>query len=230
MGKNKRLMMNDLTGQKFGKLTVIKRAGSTKYHCANWECLCDCGNKKIISGNSLTTGKTKSCGCICKEINNSFKHGHSKRNRQSKIYITWKNMKARCNKTNNKRCKDWGGRGITVCERWSNKINGFQNFLEDIGEPPTNKHQIDRIDNNKLINGYSPENCRWSTPKEQNRNRRTSHLISYDNKNLCCAEWEEITGIPQRTIARRIIDGWSIKEALLIPIRKHKQWDNLRNL
>ena len=123
--------MIDLKNKKFGKLVVIEYFGKNKWGHPQWLCQCICGNKKIILGNSLRRELTKSCGCITKQRNNSFKHGHGKRNEQSKTYITWKNMKARCNNKNNKRHKDYCGRGITVCNRWSNKKNGFENFLED---------------------------------------------------------------------------------------------------
>jgi len=180
----------DLTDQKFGKLVVIKYIGQDNYRNSLWLCLCECGKEKIISGYNLKRGQTRSCGCLMIEKTimmgkNNITHGHSLNKKVSKTYSSWRHMKERCN---NKKCKDYknyGGRGIKICERWLDKNNGFQNFLEDMGECPPGL-SLDRIDNNKLINGYSPNNCRWATPKQQANNQRSN----LDERSLLIRKYE----------------------------------------
>lgn len=119
-------------------------------------------------------------------------------------------MLTRCNNTKNTSYNDYGGRGITVCERWSQ----FIYFLEDMGEPSTEDHSLDRINNNL---GYKKSNCRWGTKQQQMRNTRRNHLIEFDEKILCLSEWEEQTGIPARAIRKRLKYGWTVEKALFCP-------------
>jgi len=194
---------NNLINKKFGRLTVLEFAENYK-----WLCKCECGKEKIVYGCSLRSGNTKSCGCLNKEVHT--KHGHSIKGKRSKTYMSWASMLKRCNNPNHKDYKNYGGRGVKVCDRWLNKENGFENFLEDMGEMP-GKHQIDRTDND---GNYEPTNCRWVTPKENCRNRRNNHLITYKNQTKCLAEWAEELNINYNTLHVRINrDKWPIEKS-----------------
>lgn len=156
----------DLSGLKFGKLTVIDSCGVDKDKKLIWNCLCDCGNSKKISGNSLRRGFTKTCGC-------KYKDGNNKTHNLTKTveYRVWADIKTRCL---NKNCKNWkyyGERGIKISDDW---LNSFVTFLNDMGKRPSKKHSIDRVD----VNGdYCKENCRWVTIDIQSKNKRNSKTL-----------------------------------------------------
>jgi len=179
----------ELTGQKFGRLTVVSRAGSNKGR-ATWDCICICGNRKIISGKNLLNGITRSCGCLCKI--GKKRHGMA----ESPLYQTWCCMRTRCTNINKDNYRNYGDRGITVCERWDK----FENFYADMGDRPEGL-TIERRDNSK---GYSPENCKWATQKEQQRNRRNNRMIKYLGKTKCLAAWAEYLGISKGALGGRL--------------------------
>jgi hypothetical protein len=135
--------------------------------------------------------------------------------RDWKEYQVWCYIKSRCYNKKVKAFKYYGGRGITMCDRWR---NSFAAFLEDMGQRPTPKHQIDRIDNEK---GYEPGNCRWATKKEQMRNRSNSRLVTAKGKTQCVATWAEETGLSWDVIWMRLRLGWSDERAVTVPKRKH---------
>ena len=160
--------MKNLTGQKFGRLLVLKFLES-RDNKRFWLCLCDCGKFKEKPTGELTNGGTLSCGCMKREkiLKATTTHGLTK----TPEYQTWAGIKKRCLNSKNKDYHHYGGRGITICKRW---LNSFENFLEDMGERPSKNHSIDRIDNNS---NYCKENCRWATQKEQKRNTRKNKKV-----------------------------------------------------
>ena len=196
-----------MVGQRFGKLIVVSRAENDKKGQARWLCQCDCGGSTITTRYNLITGQTKSCGCILRsprttELDRRLSGVHS-------------NMKARCSNPNNPHYKYYGGRGITVCEEWQH-VDKFREWAYNNGYKPG--LTIDRID----VNGnYEPSNCRWVTMQEQQFNKTDSHLITYKGETKCLAEWENQLGIDHRTILARLNNGWTVEQALFIPINNH---------
>jgi hypothetical protein len=158
----KYIRRNSIVGKKFGRLKVIKFSHVHK-ETSHYLCKCDCKSTVIVNRNQLSSGKTSSCGCLFKETR--FKHGKS----LTPEYTIRACMIDRCHNPKNKGYKDYGARGIQVCERWRNPENGFKNFLEDMKERPDKTYSIDRINND---GNYEPNNCKWSTKKDQSRNQR----------------------------------------------------------
>jgi len=154
----------DLIGRKFSRLIVIEKATMPNGKCG-LRCLCDCGSYKNVTSSNLISGDVRSCGCLFREQPNQLRHGHARAKDHSSEYNSWCAMKGRCLDPKNRAYHHYGGRGITICERWL----VFDNFLADMGQKPTKLHTIDRIE----VNGnYEPTNCKWSTRKEQRLNQR----------------------------------------------------------
>lgn len=204
-----------LEGQRFGRLTVIERAHEPK-QTPRWRCVCDCGKEKIIIGSSLRNGSTTSCGCLQKEraSESSKTHGHTVGRRASLAYESYRGMLKRCTDESNEAYENYGGLGITVCERW---LESFENFLADMGEPPTNEHSIDRYPNND--GNYEPGNVRWATRREQMRNTRANRLLTIAGRTQCATDWAKEFHISIDTVYTRLRRGISLLEAITTPVK-----------
>jgi hypothetical protein len=199
----------DISNQTFGRWTVLSRAENTTQGQTQWLCRCECGTERIVVSILLRRGITRSCGCLKQDRSvRDAKHGHAHSGAITPTYWSWAGMIARCDNPKHRSYADYGGSGITVCERW----HTFANFLADMGEKPEGC-SIDRIDNAK---GYLRDNCRWSTAKDQARNKRSNRMIEYDGKTRTIAEWAEILHIPQHTISDRLRHGATIAQALSV--------------
>lgn len=201
----------DLTGQKFGKLTVLKFAGFSKtHHGSYWLCKCDCGNTKEVFGSSLKHGLTTSCGCYRNKCTSERTYKHGSYN--NRIYRIWAGMIARCTNKNAPRYKDWGGRGITVCEKWRT----FQGFYEDMKGGYADNLSIDRIDNDK---NYCKENCRWATKEEQANNTSQNRYINYNGRTLTLTQLCAELNLSYKAVHHRLQRGMQLEEALTKPFR-----------
>ncbi len=196
----------DLTGQRFGRLTIIKRMENKNGH-PWWLCKCDCGNEKCVSGDNLRNGSTQSCGCL-KSKGNNLKHGKC----YERIYSIYKSMITRCEKEYSTIYKYYGEREIKVCDEWK---NSFELFYEwSINNGYKENLTIDRINPN---GNYEPNNCRWVTMKEQNYNRRTSHKFNIDGVICGMRELSNKIGISEQLIQSRLDSGWTIEEIINTP-------------
>lgn len=200
----------DLTGKRYGRLLVIRRD-----HGKYYECLCDCGNTRLVNSDHLGTD-TNSCGCLRREITSArqLKHG----GRKTRLYTLWVNIKQRCSANNKAERHIYYDRGISVCDEWQ-EFEPFMKWAIANGYKEDTKRgeiTIDRIDNEK---GYSPENCRFVSLTENQRNRRDTKRYWFDGEYLTTGEVSERTGTTVRLIGARLRRGWKITEAALTPRR-----------
>ena len=206
--------IKDLTGKRFGRWSVLAFAGVDKNGKATWLCRCDCGTEKLVVGGNLRSGISTSCGCYEKEL--ITKHGHY----NTRLYQIWQDMKQRCCNPKNNYYKNYGGRGISVCNEW------LDNFIPFMEWAYANGYQenltIDRIN----VNGdYEPSNCRWTTVKEQNRNTTVNKLITYNGETRCVAEWAEKLGLSKSALLNRLRSpNYTLEQAMSEPagFRRYK--------
>lgn len=202
---------NDITGERFGSLVVIRRVDSGKKGVAKWECKCDCGNVTSVITSSLRNGKTKSCGCKSSRYmlgEKSRTHGASK----TRLYNIWCSMKQRCDDKNAKPYKYYGGRGITVCDEWEHSFESFREWAFENGYDPNadrGKITIDRIDCNK---GYAPDNCRFVPMSEQCRNKRNVAWVDYNGEHDTIVNLAKKYGVAYNTALRRWQRGCTAEE------------------
>lgn len=205
----------DLVGKRFGRFLVEsldENSGKVKY----WHCVCDCGTRKRVFGGDLKRGNTKSCGCLMRESKSELFKTHGMARHPA--YKSWQSMKNRCENTEYDGYALYGGRGITVCERW----HTFECFWEDMGQTWASGLSIDR---EEVDGNYEPDNCRWATPKQQANNRRTNQIINTPAGPMNVTEASEQFGVDRRTIFARIRYGWPEERLLDSPrfsMRYHK--------
>lgn len=209
--------VKDIKGEKFGRLTVLERVENTNDGTARWMCKCDCGNTHVVIGTQLRNGKIKSCGCL--NLDNHSTHRLS----NTRLYHIYHQMIKRCYNPKNPAYKNYGERGIVVCEEWKNDIKSFFNWALSNGY--NDALTLDRIDNNDL---YSPFNCRWVSEKVQANNRRSNRIIKYKGDKYTLMQLSELSGISYSTLKARLNLGWSVEDAINIrPVKGRNQYNNI---
>lgn len=211
---------------RFARLTVIGEAPSRVQpngdRVKQSKCVCDCGMEAVVRNVCLRNGHTQSCGCLQKEAASKSNtiHGHNQRRKATATYRSWSYMLTRCTNPNATGFENYGGRGITVCERWFT----FANFLADMGERPDGKGiSVERRSNDK---GYSPDNCYWGTKKQQARNTRSNHIVTVRGVTGCLAELVELHSLSYCRVYSRIKRGWNVEMAFFAPARTQRATDS----
>lgn len=212
-------------GDRYGDLVIIREVESRVWSGGGRKryflCRCDCGKEKVVRLTHMRNGHTRSCGCyvnpstVYSTTHSVGYHGM----KDSPEYGVWRDMKRRCYRPKARGYRNYGGRGIGVCERWR---HSFLAFFEDMGSRPSSDHQIDRIDGDR---DYEPGNCRWATRAEQNRNRRDNRYLEFNGEKLCLTDWAKRYGIHKGTLHDRLARGLSVREALTTPVRAYRSDD-----
>ncbi len=205
----------DLTGRRFNSLVVLRRAENALNGVARWECLCDCGNVTIVRGKNLKSGAVKSCGCRRKTNPSSQTHNMSK----TRLYHEWASIKNRCYNKNLKTYKDYGGRGIEVCDEWKHSFEAFRDWAFENGY--SDDLTIERIN---FDMNYCPENCKWIPFNEQQKNRRICYSIEYMGKTQNLTDWCRELNLPFGVVHNRVKKlGWSFERAISEPVHIEKR-------
>lgn len=220
-------VIHPMIGFRFGRLVVVSESTEIKTRRRHWLCNCDCGRTAIVEGTCLRTGHTQSCGCLHRETTGriNFSHGRSR----MPEYNIWAPMIQRCHNPEHPPYRNYGGRGIGVCERWR---HSFVSFIDDVGLRPSSAHTIERVDNGGNYScGHCQQchrdrwstNCLWSTRKDQARNTRRNRLLTLDGVTNSIAGWAEELGISSRTIRARLdVCGWDVEKTLRTPLKFKK--------
>jgi hypothetical protein len=201
-----------MIGHRFTRLLVVSQTNSVKVGIKRvssrraYVCRCDCGAEIVVTSNNLKTGNSKSCGCFKADATHAAKFIHG-RNASDPTYSSWTAMHSRCSNTRREKYERYGGRGISVCDRWGE----FEKFLADMGERPSGM-TLDRID---VDGNYEPDNCRWATPSEQARNKSTNRFVEINGSRMILEDAAQMHGMLQSTLHKRLARGMSIEEAVL---------------
>lgn len=209
MGRHAAKNRIDITGLRYGRLVAVRCLGAAPSG-ARWECRCDCGGVAVVVSLKLRRGLTASCGCLQREKTSAANRTHGRR--RTAEYRIWHHLRQRCQNPSDAAFADYGGRGIAVCERWSD----FANFLADMGLRPSGRHTLDRRDND---GPYSKYNCRWATKKQQARNRRSNKIVVYQGQRMSLAEACSLRGVKYSIVNSRLHRGWSFRRAMTTPPR-----------
>lgn len=204
-----------LQGKRFGRLSVLERYGTDYNGRAMWRCLCDCGNYCVKTSQSLKRDRAPSCGCWAKEIEREVNTIHGFNN--TRLYTIFRGILKRCYVKTNKAYKNYGGRGITVCDEWLLDRSKF--FQWAVSNGYNENLTIERIDNSR---GYSPDNCKWITNTEQQSNKRSNHLVTYKGETHTVTEWERMLGMNHNTLLSRLSKyHWSVEKAIETPVKQY---------
>lgn len=201
-------LFQNLSGQTFGRLTVLQFAGKRSSGMHIYLCQCSCGNQKTINRCALTTEGTRSCGCLHRDANAHNERAKKHGGKGTAEYRAWQAMKRRCDNLKSRNYRLYGGRGIRVCDRW---LHSFPTFLADMGPRPSPAHSIDRIDSD---GSYEPGNCRWATAEVQSQNRRSARLITFRGETLSLTAWAARIGVRPSALWLRLSKGWPLERAL----------------
>jgi hypothetical protein len=203
----------DLTGKVFGRLTVIVKSSEKRGLNALWVCVCSCGKQTLVTTSNLNSGNSASCGCFRKEKVSEACRTHGMRD--SSEYSIWTGMIQRCQNEKATSYSTYGGRGISVCDRW---MISFENFYADMGPRPSPNHTLDRYPD---MNGnYEPNNCRWATIEEQSSNRRDNVFYDYDGERLTVSQIARKVGLDPQVLNWRLSNGWDMRKATTTPINQ----------
>lgn len=217
--------------ERYGRWTVISKAGPKSRSGVKWIFRCDCGAERAVIRNDVLAGRSKSCGCLSREVTSTiakswtWKHGLE----GQPEYRIWVDMRRRCHQPHRPDYHRYGGRGIVVCDQWRlgvGNLTGFEIFYRDMGKRPSPSHTMERENND---GPYSPDNCEWALRGQQGRNRRNNHLIEIDGESVTLAEAAERFGINARTLRSRIVDGaWDPKLAVTTPLKRLPRSQSVR--
>jgi len=201
---------SDYTGKTFGYLRVIAFERMGSHGSRYYRCVCVCGKEHVAQRSNLRSGRVSSCGCKKRELMSKRLRRHGWSRATLPGYGTWVGMRQRCFNKSSKQYPQYGGRGITVCDRWKDSV---ENFIADMGPRPKGM-SLDRIDNN---GNYEPANCRWATPRQQQNNCRNTRVLTANGASLPIQEWGRRIGIPANVIKWRLSRGWTPERTVSEP-------------